>query len=95
MKPNCRACPSGQTETEKIDIIIDVNADVRNQEHITFEGVADEKPGMQAGDLIFVIEEIADDSCHRDGDQLYKTIEIPLIYALVSYAYTQMKLCKS
>jgi len=85
-KPKCRACPSGQTETEKIDLTIDVNAGMRNQEHITFEGVADEKPGMQAGDLIFVIEEIADDSYHRDGDQLYKTIEIPLVDALVGFS---------
>jgi len=85
-KPNCRACPSGQTETEKIDLTIDVNAGMRNQEHITFEGVADEKPGMQAGDLIFVIEEIGDDSYHRDGDQLYKTIEIPLVDALVGFS---------
>jgi len=85
-KPNCRACPQGQTETEKIDLTIDVNAGMRNQEHITFEGVADEKPGMQAGDLIIVIEEIPDDSYHRDGDQLYKTIEIPLVDALVGFS---------
>jgi len=85
-KPNCKACPNGQTQTETIDLTVEVNAGMRNQEHVTFEGVADEKPGMQAGDLIFIIEEIKDDNYHRDGDQLYKTIEIPLVDALVGFS---------
>uniref|UniRef100_A0A7S2WHG1 J domain-containing protein n=1 Tax=Eucampia antarctica TaxID=49252 RepID=A0A7S2WHG1_9STRA len=81
-KPNCRACPSGKTSTENIDLSLDVNKGMRNGERITFEGVADEKPGFLAGDLHFVIQEIPHKSYHRDGDNLYTTAEIPLVEAL-------------
>ena len=82
-RPNCKACPKGQTEPEKLDLTIDVVKGMRAGERINFEGVADEKPGIAAGDLSFVIIEIADDNFHRDGDHLYKTMEIPLVDALV------------
>merc|ERR1712228_255694 len=87
-KPNCRDCPKGQTQTEKIELTLDINPGMRHGEEIRFEGVADEKPGMQAGDLIFIIEEIPDDNTHyhREADQLYKTIEIPLVDALVGFS---------
>jgi len=87
-KPNCRDCPKGQTETEKIDLTIDVTKGMRSGERITFEGVADQKPGMNAGDLVFIINEIPDKKYHRDGDQLYRTIEIPLVDALVGFSIT-------
>lgn len=89
-RPNCRECPNGKTDTEKIDLTIDVTPGMRPGETITFEGVADEKPGMTAGDLHFVIVEVGDSegTFHRDGDQLYKTMEIPLVDALVGFSVT-------
>jgi len=87
-KPNCSACPKGKTQTEKIDLTIDVTKGMRDGEHITFEGVADEKPGMVAGDLRFVIWEMAHPVYHREGDNLYKTMEIPLLDALVGFQIT-------
>jgi DnaJ-class molecular chaperone len=86
-RPNCKECPNGQTETEKVDLTLDITKGMRPGEVITFEGVADEKPGMTAGDLHFIIMELPDsnDEFHRDGDQLYKTMEVPLVDALVSH----------
>lgn len=83
-KSNCRDCPNGQTQEEKIDLTIDINKGMYPSEAITFEGVADEKPGMTAGDLNFVIVQESDEHFHRDGDHLYVTMEIPLVDALVS-----------
>jgi DnaJ-class molecular chaperone len=80
---NCAECPS-KTETEKIDITVDVNKGSRPGEAITFEGVTDEKPGYKAGDLNFIVNEKPHKEYHRDGDNLYKTMEIPLVDALVS-----------
>lgn len=79
---NCSDCPK-KTETEKISLTIDVNKGMRSGEAITFEGVTDEKPGYKPGDLNFIIEEKPHDDYHRDGDHLYKTMEIPLVDALV------------
>ena len=81
---NCRACPKGQTQPEKIDLTIDLNKGMYPGEAVTFEGVADEKPGMTAGDLNFVIVQTGHEFFHRDGDHLYVTMEIPLVDALVS-----------
>jgi DnaJ-class molecular chaperone len=80
---NCKECPE-QTQTEKIDLTIDVQPGYRGGEHIRFEEVTDEKPGHKAGDLSFVIFEEPHEDYHRDKDNLYKTIEIPLVDALVS-----------
>ena len=43
---NCRVCPGGQTQSEKIDLTIDLQKGMYPGEPITFEGVADEKPGV-------------------------------------------------
>lgn len=81
-RSNCSACPT-KTVTEKIDLTIDLTAGMRSGEAITFENVADEKPGFTAGNLHFKIIEMEDPLFHRDRDNLYKTIEIPLVDALV------------
>jgi DnaJ-class molecular chaperone len=81
--PNCSDCPK-TTDTEKIDLTVDVTKGMRPMERVTFEGVTDEKPGYKPGDLNFVIVEKKHKEYHRDGDHLYKTMEIPLVDALVS-----------
>jgi DnaJ-class molecular chaperone len=85
--PNCRACQSGQTQTETIDLTINIEKGMHNGEPITFDGVADEKPGMNPGDLNFIINQVPSEGeiYHRDGDHLYVTVEIPLVDALVSF----------
>jgi DnaJ-class molecular chaperone len=80
---NCSDCPK-KTEAEKIDLTLDITKGIRDREAITFEGVADEKPGYKPGDLNFVVMEQPHPEYHREGDNLYKTMEIPLVDALVS-----------
>lgn len=84
-KQNCSACPS-KTVTENIALTIDVTAGLRPKEHITFEGVTDEQPGYKPGDLHFVLYEEPHPTFHRDRDDLYKTIEIPLVDALTGFS---------
>ncbi|MBV5277414.1 J domain-containing protein, partial [bacterium] len=69
---NCRACQSGQTQTETIDLTIDLARGMANGEAVTFDGVADEKPGMNAGDLNFIVMQVPTENeiYHRDGDPL-------------------------
>lgn len=90
-KENCKACPS-QTVTEARDLHIEVAAGLRPKERITFEGVTDERPGYEPGDLHFVIVEEAHPVYHRDRDDLYKTMEIPLVDALTGFSITLVHL---
>lgn len=87
-KNNCRACPNGKTQSEKVDVTVEVLPGMRNGEHVTFEGLADEKPGVAAGDLNFVIVDTGDKTYHREGDHLYITMEIPLVSALAGFKTT-------
>lgn len=85
-RSNCRACPKGKTESEKIELTIDVTKGMRPGERVTFEGVTDEKPGFIAGDLNFILYEIPHPLYRREGDQLYITKEIPLVDALTGFS---------
>mmetsp|Transcript_31984 Transcript_31984/g.36957 ORF Transcript_31984/g.36957 Transcript_31984/m.36957 type:complete len:369 (-) Transcript_31984:35-1141(-) len=89
-KPNCRDCPKGKTQPEKISLSVEVTPGMRAGERVSFESVADEKPGMEAGDLHFVILQVDVNPVlfTRDGDRLYKTMEIPLVDALVGFKRT-------
>ncbi len=84
-RSNCKACPKGKTESEKIELTIDVNKGSRPGERVTFEGVTDEKPGFVPGDLHFVFVEAPHPVYTRDGDHLYLSKEISLVDALVSF----------
>ena len=86
-KENCSACPK-KTETEKIDLTIEIQPGLRPNERITFEGVTDEQPGFEPGDLHFVINEDPHPTFHRDRDDLYKTMEVPLVDALTGFSVT-------
>mmetsp|Transcript_1131 Transcript_1131/g.1428 ORF Transcript_1131/g.1428 Transcript_1131/m.1428 type:complete len:392 (+) Transcript_1131:71-1246(+) len=86
-RKDCRECPKGQTETEKIDLTIDIPPGIRPGERITFENVADERPGYTAGDLHFLVHEYTDDQFHRDRDHLYMTMEVPLVDALTGFSF--------
>ena len=81
--PNCSECKS-KTEAEKIELTVDVFKGIRNGEAITFEDVADEKPGYKAGDLNFIVMEQEHGVYTREGDNLYMEYSIPLVSALVS-----------
>lgn len=84
----CSHCPQ-KTHSEKIGLTVDVTAGLRDGERITFEGVTDEKPGYDPGDLhLLVYEEKPHLVYHRDHDDLYKTYEIPLVDALTGFSVT-------
>jgi len=85
-RPNCKACPRGKTEPEKIELTIDLIKGSRQGERVTFEGVADEKPGFLPGDLHFVFVEVPHPVYRRDGDHLYLTKEISLVDALTGFS---------
>jgi len=89
--PNCSQCKS-QTEQEKLELTVDAFKGIRNGEAITFEEVADEKPGYTAGDLNFVVMEKDHPVYHREGDNLYMNKSIPLVDALTGFAVTLQQL---
>lgn len=86
--PKCKACPNGMTETEEIQLTLDVQRGMRTGDFIRFEEVADELPGHLAGDLVFVIVETEHPTFRREGNDLYLTLTISLVDALVGFETT-------
>lgn len=82
----CRACPNGKTESEKIELTIDLMKGARPGERVTFDGVTDERPGFTSGDLHFIFTEAPHPVFRRDGDHLYMTKEISLVDALTGFS---------
>ncbi|KAL7575903.1 hypothetical protein ACA910_000704 [Epithemia clementina (nom. ined.)] len=85
-KSDCQVCPT-KTITEKIDLTVSVPPGLRHDEEIVMEEVADEKPGMKAGHLHFHVIEQKHELFHRDHDDLYLTMEIPLVKALTGFSF--------
>ncbi len=83
--PNCKNCPKGPTESEEIQLTVDIQPGMSDGETIKFDGVADEAPGHVPGDLIFVIRQIPDSLFTRRGNDLHMTIRISLLEALVGF----------
>jgi DnaJ-class molecular chaperone len=76
------------TETEEIQLTLDVQRGMRTGDFIRFEEVADELPGHLAGDLVFVIVETEHPTFRREGNDLYMTHAISLVDALVGFETT-------
>lgn len=87
-KPNCRNCPNGPTESEEIQLTVDIQPGMTDGETIKFEQVADEAVGHLAGDLIFVLKQIPDALFTRRGPDLYMKVRITLLESLVGFRKT-------
>lgn len=87
-KNNCKACPNGMTETEEIDLTLDIRAGMADGDNIKYDQVADEAVGHVPGDVIFVIVQVEHPNFRRDGDNLHMNMAISLLESLVGFDRT-------
>ncbi|CAM9870467.1 unnamed protein product, partial [Chrysoparadoxa australica] len=85
---NCKACPNGPTEQEGTRIHIELTKGMRDGETLVFDEVADEAVGHKPGDLVMVIETTPHADFTRRNDDLYMTMDIPLVDALAGFETT-------
>jgi len=72
--------------TSKV-INVDIEKGSKNGKQIRFKGEADEEPGCQTGDVVFIINEEKHKIFQRDGDNLIITKKIPLVNALTGFSF--------
>lgn len=84
-KAPCKACPRGMTEEESIELTVDVQAGMKDGEHIKYDQIADEAVGHIAGDLKFVIKQIPHPIFARDGNNLRTDMTITLLESLIGF----------
>jgi len=78
-----RRQPNGTYKKEDKILTIDIKKGWKEGTKITFNGEGDEKPNHSAGDVIFVLKEIAHPQFKRKGNDLHYTADISLREALL------------
>jgi DnaJ family protein A protein 2 len=84
--PDCEGHGStGKTKPERKILEVHIEKGMRHNAKVTFSGMADELPGMEAGDVNFIIQEKEHDLFKRKGADLLATKEISLNQALCGF----------
>jgi len=91
MQRRCSQC-SGQgyqcqTKKERKVLEVYVEKGMKNNQKIVFRGMADEKPNMEAGDIIFVVQEKEHELFKRKGADLLVVKNISLNEALTGFQW--------
>jgi DnaJ-class molecular chaperone len=76
------------TDTDEIQLTVDVQAGSMSGDTIVYDEVADEAVGHTAGNLVFIIEQIPHDYFVRHGDDIHTRMDISLKDALVGFTRT-------
>lgn len=91
IQKKCPDCPGqgyiAETKKERKVLEVHVEKGMANNAKITFRGMADEKPNMEAGDMVFVVQEKEHDLFKRKGADLLITKKISLNEALCGYEW--------
>ena len=89
-----RACPTCQgqgnnakTKSERQVLEVHIEKGMKHEQKITFRGMADETPGMETGDVNFIIQEKEHELFKRKGADLLVTKDISLNQALTGFTW--------
>jgi len=84
----CKACKGKKVEKEKKILNVHIDPGMRHGQKIVFANEADELPGLEAGDIVFVVVEKKHAEFIRKGNELYMEMTIPLVEALTGFSTT-------
>lgn len=83
----CTGCSGKKTTKEKKVMEVNVDKGMKHGAKIVFRGQAGESPGVEPGDVIFVVQTKEHALFKRDGNDLFIEKEIPLVDALTGVAF--------
>ncbi|CAI4216565.1 unnamed protein product [Parascedosporium putredinis] len=81
-KDRCKGCQGKKTVVDRKVLHVHVDRGVRSGTKVEFRGEGDQAPGIQAGDVVFEIEEKPHARFTRKEDDLFYKCEIDLVTAL-------------
>ncbi|GAA5985461.1 hypothetical protein JCM11641_007075 [Rhodosporidiobolus odoratus] len=87
-KDRCKDCNGKKIVNERKVLEVFIDRGMKDGQTITFNGEADQAPGVEPGDVVIVIEEKPHDLFKRKGDDLFAEVEIDLLTALAGGAFT-------
>ena len=87
MKDRCPACRGEQVVEERKQLEVKVEKGMKDDQPIKFEGMANQRPDMRAGDVVFVIRTESHPVFTRIGDDLYMKHTISLKDSLTGFSF--------
>lgn len=81
-KDRCKQCHGKKTVVDRKVLHVHVDRGVRSGTKVEFRGDGDQSPGVQAGDVVFEIEEKPHPRFNRKGDDLFYKCELDLVTSL-------------
>eukprot|EP01117_Protostelium_nocturnum_P020538 TRINITY_DN9290_c0_g1_i1.p1 TRINITY_DN9290_c0_g1~~TRINITY_DN9290_c0_g1_i1.p1 ORF type:complete len:402 (-),score=157.99 TRINITY_DN9290_c0_g1_i1:275-1480(-) len=78
----CTGCKGKKVTKEKKILTVYIDKGMKHGQRITFSGESDEAPGLEPGDIVFVLVEKKHERFQRQGNDLIMEVTIPLIEAL-------------
>lgn len=81
-KNKCRTCNAKKTTQERKILEVHIDKGMKSGHQIKFPGESDQAPGVEPGDVIFVVEEKEHPRFKRNGDDLVCEAEVDLLTAL-------------
>lgn len=81
-KNRCKQCNGKKTQQERKVLEVHIDKGMKSGQQIKFPGESDQSPGIEPGDVIFVVEEKEHPRFQRKGDDLFCEAEIDLLTAL-------------
>lgn len=97
-----RACPVcdgqghiAQTKSERKVLEVHIEKGMKHNQKVSFRGMADEVPGVEAGDVNFIVQEKDHELFKRKGADLLVTKEVSLNQALCGFSVSFVRLSKN
>jgi len=84
----CKECKGKKVVKDKKVIQVPIEPGMRHGQKIAFSGEADEAPGFEPGDIVFVVTEKKHDLFKRNGNDLVMEYNLQLIEALAGFNLT-------
>jgi len=84
----CKVCKGKKVTKEKKVLQVYVDKGMKHGQKVVFSGEADEYPGVEAGDIIFVLSEKKHDLFRRNGNDLIIEYKLTLVEALAGFSFT-------
>lgn len=82
----CKPCKGKKTVSKKIVIECHVERGMKHGQRITFNGMADEAPGTDTGDVVIVLQQKEHEKFVRKGDDLFLRHTISLAESLCGFS---------
>jgi len=83
----CKNCKGKKTTKEKKILQVYIDKGMKHGQKVVFSGEADEYPGVEAGDIVFVISEKKHDIFKRNGKDLVVDYKLNLVEALTGFRF--------